>query len=59
MKSRNIMDYTSNGNGDLLIDFLVDCGLCMLNSRIGINDFTHALFLTYVRYVQGVKNRCK
>ena len=41
VKQRNILDYTSNGNGDLLIDFLVDCGLCMLNGRIGINNFTH------------------
>ena len=33
VKPRNIMDYTSNANGDLLTDFLVDCGLCMLNGR--------------------------
>ena len=24
-----------------MIDFLVDCGLCMINSRIGVNEFTH------------------
>ena len=36
VKPRNILDYTSNANGDLLTDFLVDCSLCMLNGRVGM-----------------------
>ena len=38
---RNVMDYTSNVNGDLLIEFLVDCGMCLVNGRVGNVDFTH------------------
>lgn len=41
VRPRDILDFTSNANGDLLIDFLVDCGLCMINGRLGVNDFTH------------------
>ena len=37
----DIIDYTCNANGDLLINFLVDCGLCMINGRVGVNNFTH------------------
>ncbi|XP_063415945.1 uncharacterized protein LOC134697591 [Mytilus trossulus] len=37
---REVIDYSSNTNGDLLIDFLVDCNLCMLNGRKGKQDFT-------------------
>ena len=40
VRPRSILDLTSNANGDLLIDFLVDCGLCMINGRIGTNN-TH------------------
>ncbi|CAC5425578.1 RAB19 [Mytilus coruscus] len=36
---REVIDYNSNANGDLLIDFLVDCNLCMLNGRKGKQDF--------------------
>ena len=38
---RQIIDDISNRNGDLLIEFLVDCNMCMLNGRIGNNDFTN------------------
>ena len=38
---RTVIDHVSNSNGDLLIDFLTDCGLCMINGRIGHNDYTH------------------
>lgn len=41
VRPRDILDYTCSSNGDLLIDFMVDCGLCMLNGRIGVNGFTH------------------
>ena len=36
-----IIDEYSNNLGDQLIEFLVDCNLCMLNGRIGIQDFTN------------------
>ncbi|MCG8046073.1 MAG: hypothetical protein N0E48_10500, partial [Candidatus Thiodiazotropha endolucinida] len=38
---RKVIDHTSNTNGDLLIDFLVDCGMCIVNGRVGHDDFTH------------------
>ena len=38
---REIIDHSSNVNGDLFIDFLVDSGMCMVNGRVGLNDFTH------------------
>ena len=41
VRPRDILDSTCNSNGDLLIDFLVDCGLCMVNGRIGVNEYTH------------------
>lgn len=41
VRPRDILDFTANANGDLLIDFLVDCGLCMVNGRLGVNNFTH------------------
>ena len=39
--TRDVIDHTSNVNGDLFIDFLVDSGMCMVNGRLGQNDFTH------------------
>ena len=41
VRPRKVLDFTPNANGDLPIDFLVDCGLCMINCRIGINNYTH------------------
>ncbi|MEW8545344.1 MAG: reverse transcriptase family protein, partial [Candidatus Thiodiazotropha sp.] len=38
---RDVIDFSSNANGDLFIEFLVDCGMCMVNGRVGQNDFTH------------------
>ena len=39
---RNVIDYTSNVNGDLLIEFSsIDCGMCLVNGRVGNGDFTH------------------
>ncbi|CAC5381001.1 unnamed protein product [Mytilus coruscus] len=37
---RESIDQGSNANGDLLIDFLVDCNICMINDRKGKQDFT-------------------
>ena len=37
VRPRNVLDFTSNG--DLLIDYLVDCGLCMINGHIGITNY--------------------
>ncbi|CAG2221029.1 unnamed protein product [Mytilus edulis] len=40
LPSRETIDQGSNANGDLLIDFLVDCNICMINGRKGKQDFT-------------------
>ncbi|CAG2233728.1 unnamed protein product [Mytilus edulis] len=41
INDREIIDVFSNKYGDLLIDFLTSCNLCMLNGRSdGNNDFT-------------------
>ncbi|VDI68964.1 Hypothetical predicted protein [Mytilus galloprovincialis] len=41
INDREIIDVSSNKYGDLLIDFLTSCNLCMLNGRAdGNNDFT-------------------
>ena len=37
---REILDFTNNAYGNGLIDFLVDSRMCMLNGRMGRNDFT-------------------
>lgn len=41
VRPRDVIDHSTNTNGDLLIEFLVDCGMCMVNGRVGHNDFTH------------------
>ena len=41
VRPRSILDFTPNANGDLPIDFLIDCGLCMINGCIGMNNYTH------------------
>ncbi|KAK6191131.1 hypothetical protein SNE40_002872 [Patella caerulea] len=39
--SRSCVDSTVNHYGDLLLDFLIDNNMCMLNGRVGAeNDFT-------------------
>ena len=38
---RDVIDHTSNVNGDLLVEFLEDSGLCLVNGRVGHSDFTH------------------
>ena len=38
---RKVIDDVSNRNGDLLIEFLIDCNMCMVNGRIGSQDFTN------------------
>ncbi|MES9881007.1 MAG: reverse transcriptase family protein [Sedimenticola sp.] len=38
---REVKDHTSNSNGDILIDFLVDCGICIVNGRVGTDEFTY------------------
>ena len=37
----SVIDTTTNSNCDILLDFLIDCNLCMLKGRLGTNDFTH------------------
>ena len=38
---REIIDDKLNPYGQLLIDFLVDCNLCMINGRLGESNFTN------------------
>ena len=39
--SREVIDFKLNPYGQLLLDFLTDCNLCMLNGRLGENNFTN------------------
>ena len=36
-----VIDTTTNSYCDILLEFLIDCNLCMLNGRLGTHDFTH------------------
>lgn len=38
---RDVIDIYINRNGDLLIDMLVDANTCIVNGRIGSEDFTN------------------
>ena len=38
---REVIDHKLNSYGQLLLDFLVDCNLYMINGRTGENDFTN------------------
>ena len=38
---RQVIDTTLNKHGDHLLDFLIDCNMCVVNGRLGLNDFTH------------------
>ncbi|MEW8548010.1 MAG: endonuclease/exonuclease/phosphatase family protein, partial [Candidatus Thiodiazotropha sp.] len=37
---RNVLDEHCNAHGYQFIDFLVDCNLCMVNGRVGRDNFT-------------------
>ena len=41
VKPREVIDTSTNSYCDILADFLIDCNLCMLNGRLGKNDFPH------------------
>ena len=41
VKPREVIDETLNSYGDHLLDFLINCNMCILNGRVGSNDFTH------------------
>ena len=41
VKPREVIDTSTYSSCDILADFLIDCNLCMLNGRLGKNDFTH------------------
>ena len=41
VKPREVIDDTVNRYGDHFLDFLINCNFCMLNGRLGTNDFTH------------------
>ena len=38
---REVIDDKMNPYGQLFLDFLIDCNLCMINGRVGKNDFTN------------------
>ena len=38
---RMVIYTTINSYCDILLDFLIDCNLCMLNGRLRTHDFTH------------------
>ena len=38
---REVIDCKLNSYGQILIDFLIDCNLCMINGRMGENNFTN------------------
>jgi len=38
---REVIDTTHNSYGTQFIDFLTECNLCMLNGRVGRQDFTY------------------
>ena len=41
VSEREVIDTVSNHHGDLLLNFMVDCNMCMLNGRVpGANNFT-------------------
>ena len=37
---RTVIDYTENEYGSSFIEFLIQCGMCMLNGRSSKNEFT-------------------
>ena len=41
VKPREVIDETLNSYGDHLLDFLINCNMCVLNGRLGDQDFTH------------------
>ena len=38
---RDVIYHNVNNNGDLLNEFMVDSGVCMVNGRVGHNESTH------------------
>ena len=37
---REVIDGVENGHGNALVDFMISANLCMLNGRLGTNNFT-------------------
>ena len=37
---REVIDGVENGQGNALVDFMISANLCMLNGRLGTNNFT-------------------
>ena len=41
LPERNVVDFKTNSSGDILIEFLINANMCMLNGRNCVNnDFT-------------------
>jgi hypothetical protein len=41
IQDREGLDNVLNRNGELLIEFLTDCNICMINGRVGVQDYTN------------------
>ena len=52
VKPREVIADTINRYGDHFLDFLINCNFCMLNGRLGTNDFTQ-LFGYFSTYNDG------
>jgi hypothetical protein len=40
VKPRHVIDFENNKNGEYLVDFMLSTNTCMLNGRLGRNNFT-------------------
>ena len=41
MIPREVIDFQNNRNGDALIDLLIECNMCIVNGRVGTQDYTN------------------
>ena len=41
MIPREVIDFQNNCNGDALIDLLIECNMCIVNGRVGTQDYTN------------------
>jgi hypothetical protein len=51
LPNREIIDFISNTYGDDLIDFLIDCNMCVLNGRNCIKMITHLYHLKVAQWL--------
>ena len=41
MIPREVIDFQNSRNGDALIDLLIECNMCIVNGRVGTQDYTN------------------